>query len=245
MELLSNWTLADWIAIDRGPTWSQTVVMVFSQILEALDYIHSRGIVHRDVKPSNVFFAQAPSQTEMPFVKLGDFGLSLELRSPKKAERRLEFGSRNTAGVGTAIYASPEQNAGNACDGKADMFALGIMLFECLAPRFNTMSERLVVLQALRKGVVPSAFVKQQPQVSELVLSLISSDPNHRPAARQVLGLPLFHVSSAVLFPYLDSPRHNAPVQLNLAIRRLEEDLRRRDATIAQLNEQLRCLQTS
>jgi len=179
----------------------------------------------------------------MPFVKLGDFGLSLELRSPKRKERRLGLGSRNTAGVGTAIYASPEQNSGNACDGKADMFALGIMLFECLAPRFNTMSERLVVLQGLRKGVVPSTFVKQYPQASDLVLSLISLDPNHRPGARQVLGLPLFHISSTT-FPLLNSPYH-APVQLNLVIRQLEEDLRRRDATIAQLHEQLRSREIS
>lgn len=245
MELLSSWTLADWIAIDRGPTWSHTVVVVFSQILEALDYIHSRGIVHRDVKPSNVFFAEAPSQTELPFVKLGDFGLSLELRSPKKSGRRLGLGSQNTAGVGTAIYASPEQNSGNSCDGKADMFALGIMLFECLAPRFNTMSERLVILQGLRKGDLPLSFVKQYPQVSDLVLSLLSSDPNHRPGARQVLSLPLFHVSSTTLFPHMGSPRHHIPVYHGLTIRRLEEDLRRRDATIAQLNEQLRSLQTA
>ncbi len=94
------------------------VVSIFTQLADALAYAHAEGIIHRDIKPVNVLM----DRSGRPI--LSDFGIAKVLASTQ------ENLTRPGAGVGTPEYMSPEQCQGGAVDGRADIYALGVMLFE-------------------------------------------------------------------------------------------------------------------
>jgi serine/threonine protein kinase len=111
-------------AIDPGRTLD-----ILGQIADALDWAHARGLVHRDVKPANILLERTPQRREHAY--LSDFGV---------AKQALGRGLTTTGEfVGTIEYVAPEQIAGKAVDGRADVYALGCILFECLAgtPAFD------------------------------------------------------------------------------------------------------------
>ncbi len=103
------------------------VVSIFTQLADALTYAHNQGVIHRDVKPVNVLM----DRSGRPI--LSDFGIAKVLASTKTNL------THPGAGVGTPEYMSPEQCQGRAIDGRADIYALGVMLFETQTgrPPFN------------------------------------------------------------------------------------------------------------
>lgn len=124
MELLAGEPLAQRIA--GGPMAPSEALGIAVQVLEALDVLHRHGIVHRDLKPTNVFLGAGT-------VKLLDFGLA----RPVPAVGEVTGASLTAVGlfVGTPQYASPEQLAGLAVDGRSDVFSAAVMTFEMLTGR--------------------------------------------------------------------------------------------------------------
>jgi serine/threonine-protein kinase len=128
MELLSGLSLASYLE-KKGPLPLGEIVELFSQICKALGAAHERGIVHRDLKPENVFLVM--EEGDPPFVKILDFGIA-KLASDGGAGRLTRTGSV----FGTPAYMSPEQCEGSKqVDHRADLYALGIILFELLTGR--------------------------------------------------------------------------------------------------------------
>jgi serine/threonine-protein kinase len=126
MELLHGETLAGRLRT-KGRLTPRELLPIGMQVCDALSAVHAAGIVHRDVKPSNVFLAaggEEPDSAER--VKLLDFGIA----RVEWEETRIT----NTGGpLGTPGYMSPEQETGSGeVDGRSDLFALGAMLYECL-----------------------------------------------------------------------------------------------------------------
>ena len=105
----------------EGPLAPERAVDLIAQVAAALDAAHARGLVHRDVKPGNVLVRA----TEGEHAYLCDFGLAKHISSVSSLT-----GDRNL--VGTIAYISPEQIEGGTIDGRADVYSLGCMLFECL-----------------------------------------------------------------------------------------------------------------
>eukprot|EP00850_Spirogloea_muscicola_P010860 SM000065S20209 [mRNA] locus=s65:314038:324123:+ [translate_table: standard] len=172
--------------IERDEAWR-----VFRQLTEGLVHIHSQGIIHRDLTPSNVFFDTCGD------IKIGDFGLAkfnnLEpfevessLRQAGDAEK--SESSLLTGQVGTYLYTAPEIEQGwPHIDDKVDMYSLGVVLFELWHP-FGTAMERALTLSDLKKkGTVPSSWSSQNPQVAELVHWLMDAKAGNRPTASQLL----------------------------------------------------------
>jgi serine/threonine protein kinase len=126
MQLVSGGTLKqrlDQLQQQRRVMDTVEVVQIFAQLADALSYAHEQGIIHRDIKPVNVLM----DRSGRPI--LSDFGIAKVLASTQEGL------TRPGAGVGTPEYMSPEQCQGGAVDGRADIYALGIMLFEAMAGR--------------------------------------------------------------------------------------------------------------
>jgi DNA-binding beta-propeller fold protein YncE len=122
----------------EGPLPPDRAVAIAGQVASALDAAHTRGLVHRDVKPGNVLLAEGAGAVEHAY--LCDFGLT----------RRVdEAGALTASGqlVGTVDYVAPEQAEGGSVDGRADQYALACVLFECLtgAVPFRRSTELAVV----------------------------------------------------------------------------------------------------
>jgi hypothetical protein len=127
MELVRGESLRQWI--DRGPLPVEVAVGIARQVCEALEYAHSRGVIHRDVKPENVLL-EGDYGEGVPRVRVADFGLA-KLAGPSAGELALTAPNRL---MGTPDYMAPEQRRrGGGVDARADVYALGVVMYEMLS----------------------------------------------------------------------------------------------------------------
>ena len=165
---------------EQPPASTVEAVLAARQVCEALAHAHAHGLIHRDLKPENVLL------TSSGVIKLVDFGLAHSMASRLTAEGAL---------VGTVFYLAPEQALGKPLDGRTDLYALGVMLYEWAAGRlpFRGDDALAVVSQHLHAPVVPPSTYNASvsPALDALIVQMMSKDPNQRPAnamaARQAL----------------------------------------------------------
>jgi class 3 adenylate cyclase len=155
-----------------------TVLKIAQQICSALDHAHSRGVIHRDLKPGNVWL------TEEGDAKLGDFGLAVALdRSRVTMEGMM---------VGTVAYMPPEQALGRQADARSDLYSFGCVLYECLTGHtpFSGDDPTAIISQHMNtKPVAPSWHTEHcPPDLEEIVLNLLVKDPEARPASASDVG---------------------------------------------------------
>ncbi len=117
MKLVDGGTLADRIA--KGPLPLLMIVRILAQVGDALDYAHTQGVIHRDIKPQNILFDTQGN------AYLGDFGIA-------RVTAGTETLTGNGAFIGTAAYASPEQCRGEEITPTSDIYSLGVVLYEML-----------------------------------------------------------------------------------------------------------------
>ncbi|MCS6901774.1 MAG: serine/threonine-protein kinase [Myxococcales bacterium] len=151
MELLRGESLAARLA-RLGPMSPEQILPIALELCDALSAVHSAGVIHRDIKPGNVFLAleETPSGPRER-VKLLDFGIA----RVEWAETKLtQFG----APLGTPGYMAPEQEAGEEIDPRADLFSVGAVIFECLTGYPPAPTDRLSLPGASERtsGVLPS-----------------------------------------------------------------------------------------
>uniref|UniRef100_A0AAY5EBD4 eIF-2-alpha kinase GCN2 n=1 Tax=Electrophorus electricus TaxID=8005 RepID=A0AAY5EBD4_ELEEL len=191
MEYCEKSTLRD--TIDQGLYEDcSRLWRLFREILDGLAYIHEQGMIHRDLKPVNIFL------DSHDHVKIGDFGLATD----HPAYVLEDFGSglalksdptgNMTGMVGTALYVSPEVqgNTKATYNQKVDLFSLGIILFEMSYRPMPTASERISVLSHLRKESIdfPEDFDKDEKGTKRKVICwLLNHDPALRPTAVELL----------------------------------------------------------
>ncbi|KFP75963.1 Eukaryotic translation initiation factor 2-alpha kinase 1, partial [Apaloderma vittatum] len=204
-------SLWDWI-VDRNKRCSERAeeisrpyhlvdvcwtMKIFQELLEGVCYIHSVGVMHRDIKPRNIFLHGSDHH-----VKIGDFGLACKDLLWDDADQHFKTeginGLTHTMGVGTCLYASPEQLQGSHYDFKSDMYSLGVILLELFQP-FGTEMERTKVLTHLRNGEIPHTFYKTWPIQAKYVKLLTSQKSTERPTAAQLRESELFHSTEHVI----------------------------------------------
>ncbi len=162
MERLYGQSLATRISEGR-PMAIDEAIDIVTQTLSALDAVHRSGVVHRDVKPDNIFLVDRTADGAKPragagaFVKVLDFGTSKPMSGP---ERDL---TGTGIAIGTAYYMSPEQARGERdLDGRVDVYAVGVMLYEMLtgARPFSAPSEHGILLKILSDDPQPLSSLR-------------------------------------------------------------------------------------
>ncbi|KAF4804429.1 Eukaryotic translation initiation factor 2-alpha kinase 1 [Turdus rufiventris] len=196
---------------------------IFQEVVEGVCYIHSMGVLHRDIKPRNIFLHGSDHQ-----VKIGDFGLAckdLLWDDADQFQTEQINGVTHTSGVGTCLYASPEQLQGSHYDFKSDMYSMGVILLELFQP-FGTEMERTEVLTRLRTGQIPHTFSKKWPTQAKYVKLLTSPRAAERPTAPQLRDSELFHSTDQVIS------------NLQQKVRQQEEEIEKLRETIRLLSEE-------
>ena len=171
--------------LKRGPLPFATTVSVLRDVARALDCAHSRGIVHRDIKPDNVLLAGTSAM-------VADFGVAKALDAALPSGART--GTLTFAGtsLGTPQYMAPEQAAGDPdADHRVDLYAWGVMAYEMLAGRtpFEGRSPQQLLAAHLTETPVPPSTLRDGiPEALErVVLHCLEKDPDARPASAEAL----------------------------------------------------------
>lgn len=175
LELVRGRSLRDWMA--KGPIPPPQVFAVMHGVLQALDYAHRRGIVHRDMKPENVLIS------EDGMVKVADFGIARLMDDPGVGGTATRTGTT----VGTPQYMSPEQVSSSKVDGRSDLYSAGVVFYELVTGRppfvaaeqdgpFTLMAKHV---QAPPKP--PSVFQPGlNPELEQIILKSLAKRPEDR-----------------------------------------------------------------
>jgi eukaryotic-like serine/threonine-protein kinase len=181
MEFVEGETLADILA-RRTPTLIETL-RYGSEIAEGLANAHARGIVHRDVKPSNVMV------TPHGHIKLLDFGIARITADAALTESGLTLPGNIP---GTPQYMAPEQALGRPLDGRADLFALGVLMFRCLTGQLpfegQTRDEYVQEMLAGRIRSLDDLAPAAPESVRIIVKTCLQRDPELRPASAMIVA---------------------------------------------------------
>jgi WD40 repeat protein/tRNA A-37 threonylcarbamoyl transferase component Bud32 len=169
--------------LQRGRLAPTDAIAILAQAASALDAAHARGLVHRDVKTSNVLLDTGSRPDGSDHVYLADFGLT------KRVSEEPGIGDDGHL-LGTLDYVAPEQIAGDEIDGRADVYSLGCVLYECLVgePPFRRDSDLAVVFAHLEtESPAPSAQRPELPAALDAVIArALAKEPDRRyPSCRE------------------------------------------------------------
>jgi serine/threonine-protein kinase len=185
MELVVGTTMRDDLDA-HGPMRMEAVLAIGTQVADALGAAHAGGLVHRDVKPANILLSADGR------VLVADFGIA----------KAAEGSDLTTAGamVGTAKYLAPEQVEGGPIDGRADIYALGVVLYEAItgeAP-FVESTDAATALARLHRYPRPPRELRPDitPAVEAVVMQAMARDPGHRFATATALRTALLRAGA-------------------------------------------------
>jgi serine/threonine-protein kinase len=171
---------------EEGPLPHDRAIRIAIEVLDALDYIHANGVVHRDLKPENIMVDANDK------IKLIDFGIAGD-----STARRLTY-ANFTATLGTPNYISPEQVKGKRGDGRSDIFAMGVILYEMLSGKlpFSGPSPVAAMNDRLLNHPLPPrvADPKISPQLQEVLYRALERDPKNRYAKASEFARDLEHL---------------------------------------------------
>jgi transcriptional regulator with XRE-family HTH domain len=180
MELLDGESLAQ--VLQQGRLSLGRASLIAAQTARVLAYAHSQSIVHRDIKPDNVMVL------EMDQVKVTDFGIARILRRDNSLATMKTTGMR----AGTPAYMAPEQISGKPVDGRADVYALGAMLFHMVTGRapFEGEDKLAVAVKHLQDEPVPPSSIDQTipSDWDALILKALAKDPGKRFQSAEAMG---------------------------------------------------------
>jgi len=170
MELITGESLRQ--LLQKGLIPQARALEIVEGILQALEYSHKEGIVHRDIKPGNIMI------TDSGDIKVMDFGIA-------RATDDIGATMTNTWNVvGTAQYLSPEQATGEMADGRSDLYSLGCLMYELLTgrPPFTGDTPVSIAYQHVSSPITPASQIKPglSTDIDRMLEVVLSKDPNNR-----------------------------------------------------------------
>eukprot|EP01063_Lacrimia_lanifica_P021806 TRINITY_DN2937_c3_g2_i1.p1 TRINITY_DN2937_c3_g2~~TRINITY_DN2937_c3_g2_i1.p1 ORF type:complete len:433 (+),score=165.55 TRINITY_DN2937_c3_g2_i1:119-1417(+) len=221
MEFADGGDLFQRISSLTAPMSEDIVLFIFAQICLAVKYLHARRILHRDLKSQNVFL------TKDSVVKLGDFGLATALRHSVALSKSL---------CGTPNYLSPELVTGRPYNNKADIWAMGCILYELVTQRFaftgGTLQEIMTRIQCDQPAPIPTHYseglrsilsrmlCKEQairPSIDALMRANVLKDALHRIQTMLMKGEGVAAASSPLALPAHKSPEPRFEDELHMS----------------------------
>ena len=196
MELIEGISLKQYMEKKGVLNWKETLHFAI-QIAKALEHAHSRGIVHRDIKPHNVMVLKNGS------VKVTDFGIA----------RMMSKGNTLTKeALGSVHYISPEQAKGGRVDSRSDIYSLGVVMYEMMSgrPPYDGESPVAVAIQHINGGaVMPSTLNPNIPGgLEQIIMKAMAQDINARytSATKMLSDMDEFRKDPTILFDYNTPP---------------------------------------
>jgi len=193
MEHVEGITLKEYI-VQRGKiNWKEAVHFV-TQILRALQHAHDKGIVHRDVKPQNIMLLQNGN------IKVTDFGIARFSRS--------ETRTMTESAIGSVHYISPEQARGDLTDDKADIYSVGVVMYEMLTGQLPFQSDNSVSVAIMQVQADPKRPREINdtipPGLEQITMRAMQKNPKERyqSAAEMLLDLEEFRRNPSIKFEY-------------------------------------------
>ena len=193
MEYIDGITLKEYISHQHVIPWKEAVHFTV-QILQALQHAHEKGIVHRDMKPQNIMLLQDGS------IKVTDFGIA---RFSNNETRTM-----TDKAIGSVHYIAPEQARGDNTDGKADIYSVGVMLYEMLTGKlpFDADSAVSVAIMQMQSDPKPLREINDKiPEgIEEITLRAMRKDPKQRyaNAGEMLEAIEIFRHNPSVSFRY-------------------------------------------
>ena len=186
MELLDGFDL-ETLVMRFGPQSPERVVQFLLQICDSLGEAHANGLIHRDVKPKNIFVSRLGLNYD--FVKVLDFGLVKNTASQDSLQTQLTIDGTTT---GTPAYMSPEMAVGSELDARTDIYSLGCVAYWLLTGElvFDGKNPLEVLLSHIQDVPVPPSQRTEldiPPELERIILACLEKDPARRPQTAQEL----------------------------------------------------------
>ncbi|MCD7944919.1 MAG: protein kinase [Clostridia bacterium] len=177
MEYIEGSTLKSYMA-KRGALSTDEIIKFCSQILRALGHAHSKGIVHRDIKPQNIMLLENGQ------IKVTDFGIA---KLPNT-----ETVTMTDKAIGTVYYISPEQASGRAIDSRSDLYSTSVMMYEMATGKLPFVADTPVSVALMQVSETPVPPRSVNPSIpvglEQIILTAMEKDPNKRfQSAGQIL----------------------------------------------------------
>ena len=216
MELIDGITLKQYMERKGVLNWKETLHFAV-QIGKALEHAHSRGIIHRDIKPHNVMVLKNGS------VKVTDFGIARVVSQSNTLTREA---------LGSVHYISPEQAKGGRVSNCSDLYSLGVVMYEMMTgrPPYDGETPVSVAIQHINgKAAMPSTLNPNIPGgLEQIIMKAMATDPSDRyaTAGAMLYDMDEFRKNPTILFDY-----NNPDSDMDAAIR-LSENARRQQAAV-------------
>ena len=193
MEYIDGITLKEYIDQQKDIPWKEAVHFTV-QILRALQHAHDKGIIHRDIKPQNIMLLADGT------IKVTDFGIAQFSRNDIRTD--------NERAIGSVHYISPEQASGGITDEKADIYSVGVMLYEMLTGRLPFDADNAVSVAIMQMQQTPEKPRDINPAIpeglEEITLKAMQKDPTKRyqSAAEMLYDIDEFKRNPSIHFEY-------------------------------------------
>ncbi len=193
MEYIEGITLKEYIEQQKVVNWKEAVHFV-NQILKALQHAHDKGIVHRDIKPQNIILLQDGT------IKVSDFGIARFSRGDTR--------TMTENAIGSVHYISPEQARGEITDDKADLYSVGVVMYEMLTGQLPFQSDSAVsvaIMQLQQEAKRPREINPEIPLgLEQITLRAMQKNAKDRyqSASEMLLDLDEFRKNPSIKFDY-------------------------------------------